>query len=59
MIATLRRPRAEQPSFEVLEWRQRYQLVNGAWHREAVVRRADGEYRVFLIRNDHPLAVAA
>lgn len=52
--------RAPQPAFEVLAWRQTWRkLEDGAWYREAEVRRADGELRLFLIRNDHPLAVAA
>jgi hypothetical protein len=53
MSATVRRRRvAAQPSYEVLQWRQTWRIRNGQPYREAVVRRADGELRIFLIADD-------
>lgn len=57
MTATFRRPRvSRRPSYTVLEWRQTWHILEGSHYREAVVRRADGELRLFWIRDDAEVA---
>ena len=41
--------RTKRPEFTVLEYRQRWHVVGERVYREAVVRRADGELRIFLM----------
>lgn len=36
-------------TFKVLEYRQAWELRDGRWFRHAVVRRADGELRRYLL----------
>ena len=38
-----------RPRYEVLERRQAWRIVGRTYYREAVVRRADGAIRLFLI----------
>jgi hypothetical protein len=46
MTTPMRRRTKPAPAFELVEWTQRYQLINGHWYRMAIARRSDGQLRM-------------